>query len=300
MKVRLLGAGAVGCPLAVRLEPVSSFALIMDSGRIGRYRALGCTVNGVRHDFDIAEEDESDTDLIILSCKNTDLSSAMDVVEHHVGSRTVIMSLLNGIESEEILARRFGQDRLVWSFITNLSSVREGRKIDCFSPRGGQIIFNERDSRVTDRIRAIAGLFDRAGIWYEISSDILHDMWWKFAFNIIVNSLSAVMRLDYSQMNDNNAFRRLVRMLYHEIRAVALSEGIRLTVDDEERCFAVLGSMNGRGKTSMLQDVEAGRETENRFFAGSLSALGKKHSLPTPLCDMLYTMVEAASGACRE
>ena len=165
---------------------------------------------------------------------------------------------------------------------------------------GGQIIFNERDSRVTDRIRAIAGLFDRAGIWYEISSDILHDMWWKFAFNIIVNSLSAVMRLDYSQMNDNNAFRRLVRMLYHEIRAVALSEGIRLTVDDEERCFAVLGSMNGRGKTSMLQDVEAGRETENRFFAGSLSALGKKHSLPTPLCDMLYTMVEAASGACRE
>lgn len=297
MKVRLLGLGAVGAPIAVRLSACCDFAILLTPDRYERYSAEGCTVNGRRYDFPVAEAGEDDVDLIIVACKNNDLSSALDLIGSHTGHDTVLMSLLNGIDSERVLGERFGSEHVIYSFITNLSSVRQGRSIDCFSPRGGLILFNEKDGQPSSRVKRIASLFDRAGIWYEVSDSIIHDIWWKFGFNICINSLSAIMGLDYSQMNGNEAFYRLVRMLWREIRTVAAAEGVCLSADDEQQCLSVIAAMAGPGKTSMLQDVEAGRATENRYFAGCLSSLGKKHSIPTPLSDFLFTEVEAKEHA---
>ncbi len=296
MVVRLLGLGAVGAPLAVRLAPVSSFGVLLSDDRIGKYEKEGCTVNGVRYDFPVIREKES-ADLIIIACKNTDLAAALDTVAPHVGESTLIMSLLNGIESEKVISARFRPSNVIYSFITNLSSVRNGSRIDCFSPRGGLVLFNEKDSVRTERIDRIDELFTCAGIWHDIPHDIMHDMWWKFAFNICVNSLSSVMNLTYSDMNSNQNFHRLVRMLYREIRTVSAAEGIILDDRDEERCFEVLRNMEGPGKTSMLQDIEAHRPTENRYFSLSLSDMGRRHSIATPLCDFLYQLVEAKSNA---
>lgn len=299
MKVRLLGLGAVGAPLAVKLAPVCDFAILLDEARQASYRQEGRIVNGKRHDFPIAVDAEDDVDLVILACKNQDLPVAMDVITPHVGHDTVIMSLLNGIDSEERLSARFGREKVVWSFITNLSSVREGSSIDCFSPRGGQVIFNEHDSVISPRIQAIAALFDQAGIWYSVSDDIIHDIWWKWSLNICINSLSAVMHLDYHQMNHSPSFIRAFRMIYHEVRAVAHAEGVALGPEDEERVLRVLARMDGAGRTSMLQDIEAGRETENRFMALHLSTLGKRHAVATPLVDFLGVLVEVSSNAAR-
>lgn len=297
MKVRLLGLGAVGAPLAIRLDPVCDFAVLLSEDRIPRYRAQGTTVNGVRHDFRIADGNEDDVDLIILACKNTDLTAALPLVDRHAGAGTALMSLLNGIDSERVLEERYGEGRVIYSFITNLSSVRQGREIDLFSPRGGLIRFNEKDSVPVQRTLAVDELFTQAGIWHELSSDIIHDIWWKFAFNICINSLSAVMGLDYGMMNGNVPFYRLVRMLYSEIRRVAAAEGVRLDDGDEERCFTVLAGMDGVGKTSMLQDLEAGRQTENRYFAGTLGALARAHSIPVPITDFVFNLVAAAEEA---
>ena len=128
MVVRLLGLGAVGAPLAVRLAPVSSFGILLSQDRVAKYEAEGCTVNGVRYDFPVITEKES-ADLIIIACKNTDLSDALDTIAPHVGENTCLMSLLNGIESERVLSERFSPSNVIYSFITNLSSVREGRKM---------------------------------------------------------------------------------------------------------------------------------------------------------------------------
>ena len=295
-KVRLLGLGAVGAPIAVALEGICDFAILLDEGRIRRYEEEGRTVNGVRHDFAI---DRTDTpaDLVIIACKNNDLAEALDTLAPHVGEETAIMSLLNGIESEEVLASRFGWGHIIHSFITGLSSVREGRSIDCFSPGGGIVVFNERDGGCSGRIDAIAQLFDRAGIRYEIPDDIIHEMWWKFAFNVCINTLSAIMDLDYSQMNGNADFQRLVRMMAREIAPVARAEGVAFTASDEEKFFRILAQLDGNGRTSMLQDIDAGRETENRFLAQSLTALARRHGIVTPCCDFAAAMVEAKSHA---
>ena len=65
-------------------------------------------------------------------------------------------------------------------------------------------------------------------------------------------------------------------------------------------CLRVLSNMDGPGRTSMLQDVDAGRVTENRFFAGSIVALARRHDIATPLCGFLYTQVETVEEAHRE
>lgn len=299
MTVRLLGLGCVGAPLAVRLAPHCDFALILSAERVLPYREQGCIVNGQRYDFPIAEEAEDNVDLIIVACKNTDLAGAIEDLRPHVGPSTVIMSLLNGIDSERKLGEAFGEEKIIYSFITNLSSVRNGRSIDCFTTRGGLIKFNEKDSTRTPRIDRIEELFKESDVWYEVSDNILHDIWWKFSFNICVNSLSAMMDLNYEQMCDNAPFYRAIRMLYHEIRAVSGAEGVALDEKDEEQAFTVLSNMHGVGKTSMHQDVEAGRPTENQYFALSLGNLGRKNGIPTPLCDFVYNLVEAKANALR-
>ncbi len=297
MKVRLLGSGAVGAPLALRLSGVSSFALITDEKRRSRYLEDGLIINGKKYCFDVECQGNHDADLIILACKNFSLKEAMDEMESFVGDNTVIISLLNGVESERILSRRFGEDKVIYSFITSLSSNREGNEITCFSSEGGLILFNERDNKVSRRIERIASLFDKAGIRYKIPLDIHHEIWWKFMLNTCFNSLSGVLGTPYDKIVGNEGLFRAARVVASEVQMVARSEGIELSEDDIEKMMAMMSSFSGCGKTSMLQDIEAGRMTENRYFTGTDSALAAKHSLKTPDCDFLYNLVEAASYA---
>ncbi len=297
MKVRLLGPGAVGAPLALRLAEVSSFALIADEERCERYRRDGLIINGRKYHFEAESQGDGDSDLIILACKNFSLKSAMAEIESFVGPDSVIMSLLNGVESERMLADKFGPDKVIYSFITSLSSNRDGNEITCFSSEGGLILFNEGSNERTPRIEKIAALFDKAGIRYLIPEDIHHEIWWKFMLNTCFNSLSGVLGTDYDRIVGNEGLFRAARVIASEVQMVARAEGITLSEDDIEKMMGMMSSFRGAGKTSMLQDIEAGRMTENRYFTGTISSLAAKHSLKTPACDFLYNLVEAASYA---
>lgn len=295
MIARLLGLGAVGAPIAVRLAPKCDFAAIATGDRAKRLEAEGVTVNGTTHHFPI--DLSTKADLVILCCKNGGLNDALDDIAPIVGDGTTIMSLLNGVDSEGIIARRYGEEKVLPAFITSLSSVREGDRIDCFSPRGGNILFGERDGSISERVRKIGALFTEAGVWHTIPDDITHEIWWKFSLNVCVNTISACLGLDYSGMNSNEPFQRAFSMMYREVRAVAALEGVTLTKKDEEKVLEVMRGMDGPGKTSMLQDLEAGRPTENKWFCRSVSAIGARGGVPTPICDYAYNLVEAASRA---
>ena len=78
-----------------------------------------------------------------------------------------------------------------------------------------------------------------------------------------------------------------------EVQTVGKKYGVELTSDDVETMIRNTAVLTGKGRSSMFEDMAAGRETENRYFAGAVSRMGKQYSVPTPCCDILSILVEA-------
>lgn len=292
MKVRIIGAGAVGAVVGWKLYKHADLAFIVDEERKERYSG-GLAVNGEVIDFRFLTPAEADTaDLLIFAVKNFSLEDAADEASPFVGETTVILSLLNGIEAEEKLSERFGAEKVLYGFITDLSSVHDGTETTCFSG-GGNIVFSEKDNTRSARVEEIAALFDEAGQRYTIPENIMHEKWWKFMLNTCFNTLSAILIADYAAISSNSDFIRAVRLEAREVQTVAKKEGVIITQDDIEEMIRRVTALQDHGKTSMLQDVLSHRETENRYFAGAVSRLGKKHSVETPISDFLSILLEA-------
>lgn len=292
MNVRIIGAGAVGTVVAWKLYRHADMAFIVDEERARRY-SEGLVINGERIRFSLLTPSEADAaDLLIFAVKNFQLEDAMDEAAPFVGRSTVILPLLNGIDAEKELALRFGPDKILYGFITDLSSTHSGIETTCFSD-GGTIMFGEHDDSMTGRVRAIMDLFDAAGQKYLVPENILHEKWWKFMLNTCFNTLSAILEADYAAISSNGAFIRAVRLIAREVQRVGNAEGVTITQDDVEEMIRRVTALCDHGKTSMLQDVLAGRETENRYFAGAVSRLGKLHAVPTPISDFISILLEA-------
>ncbi len=292
MIVRLIGCGAVGSVCAEKLYDNSDFALIVDDGRKDRYKD-GFLINKKKYYFKTETKGNAKkADLVIVALKNFSLYGALDLIAPFVGDDTTIMSLLNGIDAERVLSEKFGKEKVIYSFITNLSSTYDGKETVCFTD-GGKIIFGEQSGEVTDRILRIKELFDKSKQRYEIPTDIMHEKWWKFMLNTCFNTLSAILDADYAAITDNTDFIRAVRLVASEVVKVANAEGVRLCQEDIEKMISSVTSLKDHGKTSMLQDVQNKKETENMYFAGTVSRLAHKHSIPSPYLDMLYILLEA-------
>ena len=87
--------------------------------------------------------------------------------------------------------------------------------------------------------------------------------------------------------------RELTRLAALEVLALSAREGVALSAEDLERIFPIVATLAPDGKTSMLQDVEAGRKTEVEIFAGAVVELGRKHGVPTPVNEVLGKIIAA-------
>ena len=295
MNVRICGAGAIGTVVAWKLNSSADVSLIVDEGRAERYKD-GLIINGERLCLPLLTPDKAadagPTDLLIVAVKNFSLDDAIELMRPFVSDSTAVLSLLNGIESEGKLAAAFGEDKVLYGLITGISSVHEGLTTTCLSG-SGIIIFGEKDNSRTERVERFCKLFQDAGQAYKVPENIHHDKWWKFMLNSCFNTISAILNADYASIYENRDFIRVVRIMAKEIQAVARAEGVILGQDDVELMIKNVTSLHDHGKTSMLQDVLAGRETENRYFAGAVSRFGKLHGIPTPANDMASILLEA-------
>ncbi len=297
MIVRIIGLGAVGMSVAERLLGHSELKAIVDTDRRERYEGR-LRYNGSPINIPLIDKGDGEkADLIIFATKNFSLDEAIEEALPFAGDNTTLMSLLNGIEAEMRLSEVFGEERVIYSFIKSLSANHEGFDTTCFSP--GTIVFGEKDNRVTDRILRIRALFDESGQLFDIPEDILHEKWWKFMLNTAFNTLSAILLSDYSQICDNEELLRCARLVMRETLEVAKSQGVGLSQKDVESVIDTMRHLKDHGKTSMLQDVLSGRDTENRYFAGSVSRLGKKAGIPTPYSDFISLLLEAKRNVLR-
>ena len=296
-KVTIIGGGAVGAMYGLRLHQLlgkENVVFLADKKRRERYEQEGLFLNGERVDFTFIEsKDAQHCDLVIIATKNLQLEEAVRQIEGAVGEHTTILSLLNGIDSEEKLSQAYGKEHVLYSFAVGLNSTHVGNRID-FTEEG-RIVFGEKDNSRSERIEALCSLFDRAHIQYVVPKDIRVELWKKFMLNTAFNTLSALCRATYGDLLQDS-IQELGWRVSKEVQAVGQKEGVFLTDAMIEQNYRIVTALGFEGKTSMCQDMEAGRKTENDWFCSAVVRLGKKYAIPTPTCELLSLLVEASEG----
>jgi 2-dehydropantoate 2-reductase len=292
-KVYLSGLGAIGGAYGSRIFDADpeNISIIADKNRIDRYTENKITINGKEYPFKYVEpQHKGDTaDLIIISVKNHHLQQALYDIENYVGDDTIIISLLNGIVSEEIIGNSYGHEKLIHSFVVGTDAVRNGTSIS-FS-NIGKIIFGQKNKDMIEKADAVRFFFERTGIPYNIPEDIIRELWWKFMMNVGINQMSAILRANYGVFQQFSDARQLIENASNEVVSIAQKDGINLSKDDIAKYMKIIDTLSPEGKTSMLQDIEAGRKTEVDIFAGTVIELGRKYSVDTPVNDMLFRMI---------
>jgi 2-dehydropantoate 2-reductase len=281
--VAILGAGAMGAAYAAMFSEAGGFApfFIADGARRENLRQ-GVTVNGRHYVLPVPVPEEMDAaDLVLVALKHHHLEAALPLMAPCVGGQTTILSVMNGLESEGLIGARYGLEKLVYAIAVGIDAVREGGRCTYASP--GRILFGPTPRTAGDRLERLAEALGRAGIPNERPADIGRAMWWKFMINVGINQASAVLRAPYGVFQRSPDARALMEMLMGEVIALAPRAGVDLSVKDLEAWQGVMAGLAPDGKTSMLQDAEAGRKTEVEIFGGAVVRLGAAHRVATPV-----------------
>lgn len=302
--VTILGAGAMGSVFAWLFDQADGFAvsLIAEGERYTRLQRDGLTVNGVTFHVPVLHPDRvtAPADLILVALKHHHLDEAVPTLQDLVGPETTLISVMNGLDSEAILGEAYGMEKVLYCISVGIDALRQNGRVTYTT--AGKLYVGEADNRkLSPRVRRVQAALDRASIAYETPPDMLRMLWWKFMVNVGVNQASAVTRAPYGVFQSSPDARALMFGLMREVIALAAAAGVDLVDDDLDAWDAFLQTLSPAGKTSMLQDIEAGRTTEVEIFAGKMVALGEIYGIPAPMNATVMRIIrvleaEAAGG----
>lgn len=290
-KVALLGAGAVGAyfiwGLAEKLG--ENFCVVAKGERKKRLEKEGLIINGVQYALSVKEPEEvRGVDLLLVSSKQDALESALEDIKTMVGENTIVISLLNGVRSEEIIGSAIGMEHMLYS-VMRIASVREGNKITFYPENTAGVYIGEKDVKEpTERVQAVEELFKDTGIRCTFVEDIVADIWTKYAGNISQNLPQAVLGVGFGAYTDSEHVHHIAECLWKEVASVAKAKGIPL---QEELALFIGAKLQARFST--LQDLDAGRHTEIEMFAGDMVRMGRECGIAVPYCEYTYHLIKA-------
>ena len=293
--ITILGAGAMGGYFAATFfgSPGFRTSLVARGKRYDRLKSDGLVVNGKRAMIPVVHPDEASApaDLIIVGLKHHHLATALPDLKNLVGDKTTIISIMNGLDSEEIIGSLYGMDKILYAISVGIDALRQGNQITYTKP--GKHYFGEAtNTHLSQRVRRVQDAFDRAGIIYETPADMMRMLWWKFMINVGMNQASAVMRAPYGVFQTSVQAQDLMEALMDEVITLAGLSGVNLFPQDIQDWYTVLNTLSPHGQTSMLQDIEAGRKTEVEIFGGKVVALGKEYGTPTPVNQTVLSIIQ--------
>ena len=292
--VAVLGAGAVGSYVIWGLSEKKDIRLgVIASGeRAKRLKNKGCKINDtVYHPEVWTPEEAHGVDFLIVSLKYGALPGALDDITAVTGENTVIMSLMNGVDSEEIIAEKVGAEHLLHAVIKVASHKENDGYV--FNPEATLgVIFGEVSAPYdSERVQAVLDLFSGTGLHYRATDCILEEIWSKFRLNVCNNLPQAILGAGVGCYRDSVHMKAISDGLRAELMAIAEAKGIDISKADVS---------SGRGSAvpptarySTLQDLDAGRHTEIDMFSGALIRMGKELGIPTPYNEFTYHMIKA-------
>ena len=288
--VGIVGMGALGLMYGEYIQNKigkEHVTFVMDEERFLRNRESTYTVNGKKTEFNmVSSKDAAPVDFLIVATKYNGLESALDVMEPMINEHTIIISVLNGITSEQVIARRFGDDNLIYCVALGMDSMREGQDVEY--ERLGKVQIGVLKEKQKPALDAVKEFLDYVVLVYEEKEDILHALWGKLLMNVGINQTCTVYRATYREVLGTEEYFDMLCKSMREVMAVAEKEGIHFTEEEFDSYIALMRTLQPDGYPSMRQDAVAHRKSEVELFAGTIVRLGTKYGVSVPVNQYYY------------
>ena len=225
----------------------------------------------------------------MVAVKYNGLASAIEDMKRCVGENTIIMSVMNGIDSEEIIAETYGMERMIYTVAQGMDAMKAGEELK-FTQMGELHIGARYDSQQKNA-DAVEAYFKEISMPYIREEDIMYRLWSKFMLNVGINQCCMAFNTTYNGCLTKGEANRTMISAMREVIALANSEGISLTEKDLNAYVDILKTLSPDGIPSMQQDGVAHRPSEIEMFAGTVIRRAKVQGLLVPVNEFLYDRV---------
>jgi len=315
MKICVVGAGAIGGYLAVRLaEAGHTVSVIARGPHLAAIRSRGLKLLEQENEIvarsliatDVIEDIEQQ-DLILLALKAHQIEAVVDSLPSLMGSDTVMVTLQNGIpwwyfqklggfyadnvvktvDPSGLLFNKIDPNRLIGCIAYPAAVISAPGTITHIE--GNRFPVGELDGSDSDRVQMISSLFTAAGFKSRVLDDIRSEIWLKLWGNLTFNPISALTHSTLVDICQYPKTRELATLMMTEAQAVAERLGARFRVPLQKRIAGAEGV--GSHKTSMLQDLEAGKPMEIEGLLGVVIELAEMTQIAVPTLRAVYACV---------
>lgn len=300
-RIVVVGAGSIGGYYAARVAQFGGDVAVVARGEtLQRIRQRGLRVRSTTHGdwtarlpavapSEIASLGTPDWVWIATKCYQT--PEAIESIRPIVGPETLVMSLQNGVDNEEKLVEAFGRERVLGAMTVLIGAhCEEPGVLDHVGE--SRLVFGEYPRGESPRVVALADFLTRHGVFAVVSADVECELWRKLMVNNALNATSALTRLDTRRLTHGPASEPVVQRMMHEVHAVGLARGVPLDPGDPDRMLDLLRGFDGI-QTSMLWDLENGKQMEVEALVGFVVRTGAALGVPTPVNDLVYPLLLA-------
>ena len=231
-------------------------------------------------------------DLVINFVKCYHTEAAVRAAAPMIGKETAVLSLQNGWGNAPRIAGIVGEDRVLVGLTYHGGTLLAPGRVK--HPGSGMTYIGELTGKETDRLGRVVDVFREARIETTKSERILDEVWKKLALNACTLPVAGLLHFMSHELVAFDGTKNLMAAILKEVVAVARAQGIAL--DYDERWAAITGLLEKAvgGKASMLQDVEARRQTEIEVINGAIVEAGRRTGVPTPHNETMVWMIQAA------
>lgn len=310
MRFAIYGAGAVGGFLGARL---------LEGGHEVRFLARGTNLEALRQRGLIVQSEffgerrysvlatdspiqVGPVDCVILSVKAGSLRQIAPLTEPLKHDGTVFLSTQNGlpwwyshglpgdnrpirvVDPDGYIARYIPPAAVIGS-VVYFSCSRAGPGL-VYHSSGSKLPLGEPAGGRSERVLALAAALRSAGVKAPVRNDIRHDLWVKLLGNASLNPLSALTRKTLADLIDSPDGRRVTESMMNEVREVATAVGVRIAISNARRIAGARAA--GHHRTSMLQDLDSGREPELDALLGSVIELAERNHVAVPVLRAIH------------
>ena len=303
MKVCVVGCGAVGSLFAANLAQLDDLEVwgydlarehVEAINRAGlRLSGAGEVLGRLRATTDAEELPPCDFGIVATKAMHTQAAIAATA---HAFRGGAVCSVQNGVGNEEAIAEH--AERVIRGTTFPAGRLLEPGHVQ-WDVKGETTIGPfEASPAPFEAVERLAAACTRAGLPTEAVPDARGAQWRKVIFNAATNPVGALTGLTHGRVVEFSPLRRLVSALVGEGEAVAAAQGIELDADPEELIdHAARRDVAYDHKASMLQDVEARRQTEIDFLNGGIARFGREHGVPTPLNDAITALIKGVEAS---
>ena len=303
MRVAVMGAGAVGGYFGARLAASGQDVLFIARGEhLAAMRRGGLRIKSPQGDLFVPSSFASEpkevgpVDLVLFCVKSYSTDEAAQRLAPLVGEETVILSLQNGVDNPDRIARLWGKERTLAGVVYIGARISAPGMIE--HAAGGKIVMGELDGGVNGGTRAVQQIFSQANVPCAVSGEILKVMWTKLVWNAPFCALSCLARATVKEIMETDSLRELALKCMEEVTEAAKCQAIELGPSAVEEAMSLSRGL-GDFKPSMLQDLEAGKALEYEALNGIVVSLLSRQGKRAPINETCHALLKCVDHKIR-